>query len=149
MPHPLLLSPAPLSRRTWLLGSAAACSGWLASPAPAQTQAQTPIAAQTVTLYTSNPKAVVQAALRVIQRQAPQLKVNVVYGGTGELLQRLAAEAAAPKADLLWGGAVGLLHNALAHMQPYAAPNWRPLRPRWWTRSTAGLAAMCMCWACW
>lgn len=124
-PSPAALSPAPLSRRAWLLGSAAACSGWIARPA----QAQAPSAAQTVTLYTSNPKAVVQAALRVIQRQAPQLKVNVVYGGTGELLQRLAAEADTPKADLLWGGAVGLLHHALTHMQPYASPELAAIAP--------------------
>ncbi|MEG2046703.1 MAG: extracellular solute-binding protein [Comamonas sp.] len=125
MPHspldPWSPSPTPLTRRTWLLGSAAACSGWVALNAQAATQP--------VTLYTSNPKSVVDAALRVVQREAPQLKVNVVQGGTGELLQRLATEAAAPKADLLWGGALGLLHNASRHMLPYTAKELPAIAP--------------------
>lgn len=109
---PTALCAPGITRRAWVIASASACHSLMG---------MTPSQAQQVTMYTSNPKATVDSALRVIRQLAPRLKVTVVQGGTGELLQRLAAESAAPKADLLWGGAVGLLQNATFHMQPYVS----------------------------
>jgi len=54
-------------------------------------------------LYASHPTEMIDFFVDRFQQEY-DVEVDLVYGGTGELLARISAEAARPQADLMWGG---------------------------------------------
>jgi iron(III) transport system substrate-binding protein len=63
------------------------------------------------------------AGVALFQETYPNIKVDVVAAGTGELLQRLQAESATPIADVLWGGGADSLAAYKDYFQPYVCAN--------------------------
>lgn len=62
-----------------------------------------------VNLYTSNSEDAVAMALDVIREEAPDIKVNVIAGGSGSLLRRIEAEKDSTAADLFWSSGFSTL----------------------------------------
>ena len=64
-----------------------------------------------------------QAGLALFQAAYPDIKVEYIAAGTGELLQRVAAEGENPLADVLWGGGADSLAAFKPYFQPYVCAN--------------------------
>ena len=103
------------SRRTALhfaAGSVAAA----ALPAFAQSPSGT------VVLYTSNNAQSVDAVKGVATKLLPNLKMNVIAGGSGQLLKRMETEAAKPQADVFWTSSANVLGAFKSLYEPYKSP---------------------------
>ena len=57
-----------------------------------------------LTIYSPHDQDPLNAGVTGFEALYPNVKVNVVADGTGNLLNRIKAESAAPEADILWGG---------------------------------------------
>ncbi len=55
-------------------------------------------------LYASHPTDMVDFFVKAFEEENPGVKVELITGGTGDLLGRIKAEAARPQGDILWGG---------------------------------------------
>ena len=84
-----------------LLGALAAC----AVPADEATAALAPGRDARLTLYTSHKQAVYGPIVKEFQEETG-IWVEVITGGTNELLERIAAEAEQPVCDVMFGGGV-------------------------------------------
>lgn len=62
----------------------------------------------TVVLYTSLTDAEINALTDCIAEVYPDLEIEVVNGGLGELTSRISAEAEDPQGDLVWGALTGV-----------------------------------------
>jgi len=58
----------------------------------------------TVVVYSPHDADPLNAGVNLFMEKYPNVKVEVVAAGTGELCNRIAAESANPIADVLWGG---------------------------------------------
>ena len=63
------------------------------------------------------------AGVNLFMETYPNVKVEVVAAGTGELCNRIAAESANPIADVLWGGGADSLAAFKEHFAPYVCAN--------------------------
>ena len=63
------------------------------------------------------------ALAETFMEKYPNVKVEVVAAGTGELCNRIAAESANPIADVLWGGGADSLAAFKEYFQPYVCAN--------------------------
>lgn len=79
-------------------------------------------------LYSSHPAEMVRVIVREF-RDRTGLQVQVVSGGTGELLVRLRSETAEPRADLLWGGGAESLAANADLLEPYISPQAAAIPP--------------------
>ena len=114
----------------------AACGGSstkeTAAPAPAET---TPAAAATeapaapaekapedytgkLVVYSPHDADPLNAGVAQFEEKYPNIDVEVIAAGTGELCQRVVAESANPQGDVLWGGGA----DTLAAYTDYFAP---------------------------
>ena len=75
--------------------------------------------AQSVVVYSAVSPKVMQAFVDEFQKQNPGIKVDLISGGSGELLTRLQAEKAKPRADLLVGPDTDVFDVALDLFEPY------------------------------
>ena len=91
--------------------AALAAASMLASVAPAQTQS--------VVVYNAVSPKVMTAFVEEFQKQNPGIKVDVISGGSGELLTRLQAEKANPRADVLVGPDVDVFDAAIDLFEGY------------------------------
>lgn len=96
----------------------AACGGTAPSTAPSsaaeaasqpasQEPAPAPAAADasgTLVVYSPHDADPLNAGVAAFMKEYPNVKVEVVAAGTGELCNRIKAESANPIADVLWGG---------------------------------------------
>lgn len=82
----------------------------------------TPVLAQAVNLYTSNPVQSIEAITEVARSVAPDLRINAITGGSGVLLRRIEAEAGAVQADLFWSSSANTLGAFAEHFEGYDAP---------------------------
>src|SRR5882672_5072812 len=57
-----------------------------------------------VVLYSSNSVDAINAVAEEFNKKYPSIKISPVRGSTGAMMQRIKAEAAAPKADIFWSG---------------------------------------------
>ncbi len=96
------------------IAAAAALSLGLAAGAQAQSG--------NVVLYTSHAADTSGPILELMKQKMPNLNVTLVRGGTGEILQRLKAEASNPAADIMWGGASQFFENNADLFQPFVSP---------------------------
>lgn len=82
-----------------------------------------------VNLYTSNSEDAVALVLDALAEQAPDIKVNVIGGGSGSLLRRIDAEKSAPAADLFWSSGFSTLAGFSELFTDYATPEADSLMP--------------------
>jgi iron(III) transport system substrate-binding protein len=85
-----------------------ACHGGPAAVAPAP---------EALTVYAAQGPEVTDPVLEAFRSKHPGLRVDVIRGGTGEMLGRIRAEQASPQADVLWGGS---LDTYAAHADLFA-----------------------------
>lgn len=77
---------------------------------------------QPVVLYTSNGLKSVQIVTEVAKRVYPQMQLEVVTGGTADLIKRIHSEDAAPVGDVFWSGGFGTIAPHTPLMQVYRSP---------------------------
>ena len=63
------------------------------------------------------------AGVAQFKEKYPNIDVEVIAAGTGELCQRIVAEAANPQGDVLWGGGADTLAAYNDYFQPYVCAN--------------------------
>ena len=63
------------------------------------------------------------AGVALFQATYPNVTVEVITGGTGELCQRVVAESANPQGDVLWGGGADTLAAYSDYFSPYVCAN--------------------------
>ena len=88
---------------------------------PALARADAPDEAMRLVVYTSHKEEVYQPIVEEFERRTG-VWVQVLSGGTTELLERIAAEAEAPAADVMFGGGVESLLAYEAYFAPCGAP---------------------------
>src|SRR5690349_21696709 len=62
-----------------------------------------------VVLYSSNSVDAINAVAEEFNKKHPDIKITSVRGSTGAMMQRIKAEAGAPKADIFWSGGFSVL----------------------------------------
>ncbi len=97
--------------------------------APAQTQAAAP-AEKTPEYYTGNLVVYsphdadpLNAGVALFQAAYPNINVEVIAAGTGELCQRVVAESENPQGDVLWGGGADTLAAYTDYFAAYVCAN--------------------------
>jgi len=80
-----------------------------------------------VVLYSSNTVDAINAAVEAFNKKYPDIKVTSVRGSTGAMMQRIKAEAGAPKADIFWSGGFSLLRLYEPYFLSYASPEYASL----------------------
>ena len=63
------------------------------------------------------------AGVAMFQAAYPDIDVQVIAAGTGELCQRIVAESANPQGDVLWGGGADTLAGYVDYFAPYVCAN--------------------------
>ncbi|MBQ2700574.1 MAG: extracellular solute-binding protein, partial [Clostridia bacterium] len=63
------------------------------------------------------------AGVAMFQKAYPDIDVQVIAAGTGELAQRMVAEAANPQGDVFWGGGADTLAGYVDYFEPYVCTN--------------------------
>ena len=63
------------------------------------------------------------AGVAQFQATYPNIKVEVISAGTGELCQRVVAESANPQGDVLWGGGADTLAAYVDYFAAYVSAN--------------------------
>ena len=72
-----------------------------------------------LTIYSPHDADPLNAGITGFEAKYPNITVDIVADGTGNLLNRIAAESAAPVADILWGGGADTLAAYKTYFQPY------------------------------
>jgi iron(III) transport system substrate-binding protein len=75
-----------------------------------------------VVLYSSNSVDAINAVTEEFNKKYPDIKVSAVRGSTGAMMQRIKAEAGAPKADIFWSGGFAVLRLYKDYFEPYQSP---------------------------
>src|SRR5262249_6638670 len=98
-----------------------------------------PVRAQSVTLYTAGPESLAKDIAKALGDKTG-IKVEIYQATSGDVLARLEAEKAKPRADVAvlasWGEGLAVRERGL--VDPYSSPEAKKLRPQW---SDGGLAA--------
>jgi iron(III) transport system substrate-binding protein len=81
------------------------------------------VSAADVTFYSSANSESIETVVKGFKAKHPDVNVAVVRAGTGSLMQRIKAEAAAPKADVFWSGGLGTLAVYREFFAPYESPH--------------------------
>ena len=63
------------------------------------------------------------AGVEMFRQAYPNINVEVIAAGTGELCQRVVAESANPQGDVLWGGGADTLAAYTDYFAPYVCAN--------------------------
>ena len=77
----------------------------------------------TVVVYSPHDADPLAAGVALFEEAYPGIKVEVVAAGTGELAQRVVAEAANPQADVFWGGGADTLAAYVDYFDAYVCAN--------------------------
>src|SRR6476661_9882346 len=75
-----------------------------------------------VVLYSSNSVDAINAVTEEFNKKYPDIKISSVRGSTGAMMQRIKAEAGAPKADIFWSGGFSVLRLYKDYFLPYQSP---------------------------
>jgi len=75
-----------------------------------------------VVLYSSNSVDAINAVAEEFNKKHPEIKITSVRGSTGAMMQRIKAEAGAPKADIFWSGGFAVLGLYEEFFAPYKSP---------------------------
>lgn len=115
-----------------MTASLAACGGSAASSTPAPSPSSTEPSSTapeskgpsgTVVVYSPHDADPLNDGINMFMQKYPDIKVEVVAAGTGELCNRIKAEAANPIADVLWGGGADSLAAFKDYFAPYVCAN--------------------------
>lgn len=63
------------------------------------------------------------AGVALFEKTYPNITVEVIAAGTGELCQRIVAESENPQGDVLWGGGADTLAAYTEYFAPYVCAN--------------------------
>lgn len=85
--------------------------------------AQESVASGTVVVYSPHDADPLNAGVALFEKAYPNIKVEVVAAGTGELAQRVVAEAANPQCDVFWGGGADTLAAYTDYFEAYVCAN--------------------------
>ena len=77
----------------------------------------------TVVVYSPHDADPLNDGVNMFMEKYPNIQVEVVAAGTGELCNRIKAESAAPIADVLWGGGADSLAAFKDYFAPYECAN--------------------------
>lgn len=77
----------------------------------------------TLVVYSPHDADPLNDGVNMFMEKYPDIQVEVVAAGTGELCNRIKAESAAPIADVLWGGGADSLAAFKDYFQPYECAN--------------------------
>lgn len=77
----------------------------------------------TVVVYSPHDADPLNAGVNMFMEKYPDIQVEVVAAGTGELCNRISAESANPIADVLWGGGADSLAAFKDYFAPYVCAN--------------------------
>lgn len=77
----------------------------------------------TVVLYTASSQDQCDLITELWSKMYPDIELEIVMAGTGELLSKLQAESANPQADVILGGSAAQLEGIKDCLEPYASPN--------------------------
>ena len=99
-----------------------------ATEAPAETEAAPAEKAPEdytgkLVVYSPHDADPLNAGVAQFEEKYPNIDVEVIAAGTGELCQRIVAEAANPQGDVLWGGGADTLAAYTDYFQPYVCAN--------------------------
>jgi iron(III) transport system substrate-binding protein len=75
-----------------------------------------------VVLYSSNSVDAINAVTEEFNKKYPDIRISPVRGSTGAMMQRIKAEAGAPKADIFWSGGFSVLRLYKDYFEPYRSP---------------------------
>jgi iron(III) transport system substrate-binding protein len=75
-----------------------------------------------VVLYSSNSVDAINAVSEEFNKKYPDIKITPVRGSTGQMMQRIKAEAGAPKADIFWSGGFSVLRLYKEFFETYRSP---------------------------
>jgi len=89
----------------------------------------------TLVIYSPNSEGLVNAVIPAFEERYG-VTVELIQAGTGELFARLRSEAAAPVADVVWGGGYTIYAQNMDLFEPYVSPNNDDLIPAF--RNTNG-----------
>lgn len=64
-----------------------------------------------------------KAGVEMFQKAYPDIDVQIIAAGTGELCQRIVAESENPQGDVLWGGGADTLAGYVDYFEPYVCAN--------------------------
>ena len=98
-----------------------------APAAPAETEAAAPAEKApedytgNLVVYSPHDADPLNAGVAMFQAAYPNINVEVIAAGTGELTQRIAAEAENPQGDVLWGGGADTLAGFPDLFQPFVS----------------------------
>ena len=98
-----------------------------AEAAPAETEAAAPAEKApedytgNLVVYSPHDADPLNAGVAMFQAAYPNINVEVIAAGTGELTQRIAAEAENPQGDVLWGGGADTLAGFPDLFQPFVS----------------------------
>ena len=73
----------------------------------------------TITIYSPHDSDPLNDGVAAFEAAYPNVKVEVIADGTSNLVAKIAAESAAPVADVLWGGGADTLAAYKEYFQPY------------------------------
>lgn len=76
-----------------------------------------------IVIYTPHDADPMNAAITSFMTAYPDIKVEVLAGGTGELVAKIREEAENPVADVLWGGGADSLASNADLFEPYICAN--------------------------
>lgn len=114
--------------RKWISGSLCAALvlsiGLLSGCGQKTQQSQTPAAAsedQTLIVYTARSESLNNAVIENFEADTG-IHVEVVTGGTGEVLKRVKSEAANPQGDICWAADEAMLKDYADCFEPYVSP---------------------------
>ena len=72
-------------------------------------------------IYSPHDPSPLEAGVELFRQAYPNINVEIVIAGTGELTQRIAAEAENPQGDVLWGGGADTLAGFPDLFQPFVS----------------------------
>jgi iron(III) transport system substrate-binding protein len=81
-----------------------------------------------VVLYSSNSVDAINAVSEEFNKKYPDIKISSVRGSTGAMMQRIKAEAGAPKADIFWSGGFSVLRLYQDYFLPYQSPETKSVQ---------------------
>jgi iron(III) transport system substrate-binding protein len=82
-----------------------------------------------VVLYSSNSVEAINAVTDEFNKKHPNIKISPVRGSTGAMMQRIKAEAGAPKADIFWSGGFPALGVYKEYFAAYKSPEASGVQP--------------------
>lgn len=102
-----------------MAASMLACNGGIAVTALAEEEKAPEDYSGTVVVYSPHDTDPLNAGVAAFEAKYPNVTVELVADGTGNLLNRIAAESDAPLADVLWGGGADSLAAYKEYFQAY------------------------------